>query len=231
MAAPRPRAPRSPSPGRAPRVAPRRAARPRAGLAGLLALALAAVLAACAGGDPTASTADAARRSASGASVSSGADCLAPQVLAALGFAGAGAGSTAHPDVPEAGLVPDGFTAVSAVLCTTGETLTDAAGRWAAVTATRLEGDVRPLITALTASSTVPAAGTSAAPCGEDARRSDLWLVDALGAAVRVALPSGGCGTLPVAVSEGLDALDAVDVEHYPVELVGPRATAAPTGG
>jgi hypothetical protein len=47
---------------------------------------------------------------------------------------------------------------------------------------------------------------------------------------VRVALPSGGCGTLPVAVSEGLDALDAVDVEHYPVELVGPRATASPTG-
>ncbi|MET0433434.1 MAG: hypothetical protein ABW025_04630 [Cellulomonas sp.] len=192
---------------------------------------LAAVLAACAGGDPAAPTADAARRSASGASVSSGADCLAPQVLAALGFAGAGASSTAHPDVPEAGLVPDGFTAVSAVLCTTGETLTDAAGRWAAVTATRLEGDVRPLSTALTASSTVPAAGTSPAPCGEGARRADLWLVDALGAAVRVALPSGGCGTLPVAVQEGLDVLDAVDVEHYPVELVGPRATAAPTGG
>lgn len=213
-------------------VAPRpRAPRTRLGRAVLGGLALATLLAACAGGDPASSTGDAAQRSAAGASVSSGADCLAPQVLAALGFAGAGASSTAHPDVPEAGPVPGGFTAVSAVLCTTGETLTDAAGRWAAVTATRLEGDVRPLVTALTASSTVPAAGSTPAPCGADARRADLWLVDALGAAVRVSLPSGGCGTLPVAVSEGLDALDAVDVEHYPVELVGPRATASPTGG
>lgn len=250
MAAPRPRAPRtrpagpsrtprSPRPGMAGLPAPRRRS-PRAGiparrhrtpLAGVLALALAAVLAACAGGDPASSAADAAQRSAAGASVSSGADCLAPQVLAALGFAAAGAGSTAHPDVPESGPVPDGFDAVSAVLCTTGETLTDAAGRWAAVTATRLEGDVRPLVTALTAASTVPASGsTTPAPCGADARRSDLWLVDALGAAVRVVLPAGGCGTLPVAVSEGLDVLEAVDVEHYPVELVGPRATASPTG-
>ncbi|HYQ77101.1 hypothetical protein [Cellulomonas sp.] len=213
-------------------VAPRPRA-PRARLAGLAALALAAVLAACSGGDPASAGADAAQRSAAGASVSSGADCLAPQVLTALGFAGAGAGagSTAHPDVPEVGPVPDGFTAVSAVLCTTGETLTDAAGRWAAVTATRLEGDVRPLVTALSAAPTVPASGTATpAPCGTEAPRADLWLVDALGAAVRVALPSGGCGTLPVAVSEGLDALDAVDVEHYPVELVGPRATASPTG-
>jgi hypothetical protein len=210
-------------------VAPRPRA-PRARLAGLGAFAVATVLAACSGGDASAG-ADAAQRSAAGASVSSGADCLAPQVLTALGFAAAGAGSTAHPDVPEAGPVPDGFVAVSAVLCTTGETLTDAAGRWAAVTATRLEGDVRPLVTALSAAPTVPASGTTTpAPCGTEAPRADLWLVDALGAAVRVALPSGGCGTLPVAVSEGLDALDAVDVEHYPVELVGPRATASPTG-
>jgi hypothetical protein len=54
--------------------------------------------------------------------------------------------------------------------------------------------------------------------------------VDALGAAIRVALPSGGCGALPISVSEGLEVLDPVDVEHYPVELVGPRATGSPTG-
>lgn len=220
MAASRPRAPRS---------APRRESG-RAALGGLGALALAVGLAACAGGDGSSSSTDAAERASAGAAVSAGADCLAPQVLDALGFAGAGASSTAHPDVPDAGPVPDGFSAVSAVLCTTGETLTDAAGRWAAVTATRLEGDVRPLLTALTASSTVPAAGTTPTPCAADAERADLWLVDALGAAVRVALPSGGCGPLPVSLSEGLDALDAVDVEHYPVELVGPRATGTPTG-
>ena len=219
MAAQRPRAPRTRSRGTGPRRA----------VAGVGALVLAVVLAACAGGDPASSAGEAAPRSAAGASVTSGADCLAPQVLAALGFAGAS--STAHPDVPEAWPVPGGFTAVSAVLCTTGETLTDAAGRWAAVTATRLEGDVRPLVTALTASATVPAAGSTPTACAADAPRADLWLVDALGAAVRVTLPAGGCGTLPVALSEGLDALDAVDVEHYPVELVGPRATASPTGG
>ncbi|MCG7287539.1 hypothetical protein MHY85_16350 [Cellulomonas sp. ACRRI] len=219
MAASRPRAPRW-HPGRTVH-------------GGVAALALAVGLAACAGGDGSSSAADAAdaaERGSAGAAVSAGADCLAPQVLDALGFAGGGGSSTAHPDVPAAGPVPDGFSAVSAVLCTTGETLTDAAGRWAAVTATRLEGDVRPLLTALTASSTVPASGTPPTPCAADAERADLWLVDALGAAVRVALPSGGCGPLPVSVSEGLEALDAVDVEHYPVELVGPRATASPTG-
>ncbi|WP_203669163.1 hypothetical protein [Cellulomonas pakistanensis] len=189
-------------------------------------------LAACSGGGGTASSAaDAGLGASARAAVSSGADCLAPQVLDALGFAGAASGSTAHPDVPEAGPVPEDFAAVSAVLCTTGETLTDAAGRWAAVTATRLEGDVRPLLTALTGSTTRPAAGTSSSPCADGADRADLWLVDALGAAVRVALPAGGCGALPVAVTEGLDALDAVDVEHYPVELVGPRATSSPTPG
>lgn len=209
--------------------APRR--RPlRAVPGGLAAFALAVGLASCAGGDGASSAADAAERSSAGAAVSAGADCLAPQVLDALGFAGGGASSTAHPDVPDAGPVPEGFSAVSAVLCTTGETLTDAAGRWAAVTATRLEGDVQPLLTALTASPTVPAAGTTPTPCAADAERADLWLVDALGAAVRVALPSGGCGPLPVSVSEGLEVLDPVDVEHYPVELVGPRATGSPTG-
>lgn len=212
-------------------VAPRPRA-PRATLAGVAALALAGVLAGCAGGDAS-SAADADRGSgpAARAAVSSGADCLAPQVLDALGFAGAAAGSTAHPDVPDAGPVPVDFAAVSAVLCTTGETLTDAAGRWAAVTATRLEGDVQPLVTALTGSTTLPASGTPTAPCGDEADRADLWLVDALGAAVRVALPAGGCGALPVAVTEGIDALDPVDVEHYPVELVGPRATASPAAG
>lgn len=216
MAAARPRAPRR---------------RPlRAVLGGLAALALGVGVASCAGGDGSSSATDAAARSSAGAAVSAGADCLAPQVLDALGFAGGGASSTAHPDVPDAGPVPDGFSAVSAVLCSTGETLTDAAGRWAAVTATRLEGDVRPLLTALTASSTVPAAGATPTPCAADAERADLWLVDALGAAVRVALPSGGCGPLPVSVTEGLEVLDPVDVEHYPVELVGPRATGSPTG-
>lgn len=206
-------------------VAPRRRAPLTAAAVGLLV----GLLAACAGAEPTA-LADGTPPAAARTAVPSGADCLAPQVLAALGFAGPAAGSTAHPDAPDAGALPDDFTAVSAVLCTTGETLTDAAGRWAAVTATRLEGDVGPLVTALRAATTRPA-GTTATACADDGDRADLWLVDALGAGVRVALPDGGCGALPVAVSEGLAALDAVDVEHYAVELVGPRGTASPEAG
>lgn len=193
-------------------------------LAGLLGL-----LAACSGG-AGASEADAqARAAATRTAVRSGADCLAPQVLVALGFTTGTTGSgTPHPDAPDAAAVPDGFSPVSAVLCSTGETLTDAAGRWAAVTATRLEGDVRPLVAALDAGA-APTAGSSSATCGTGVPRSDLWLVDALGSAVRATLPGGGCGPLPRAVADGVAALDAVDVEHYPVALVDARSTAAPS--
>jgi hypothetical protein len=191
---------------------------------------LVCLLAACSGG-AGASEADAqARASAARTAVASGADCLAPQVLLALGFTPGATGSgTPHPDAPDPAAVPDGFSPVSAVLCTTGETLTDAAGRWAAVTATRLEGDVVPLVDALADAGAVPVAGTTPAACGTGVPRTDLWLVDALGSAVRATLPGGGCGPLPPAVADGVDALDAVDVEHYPVELVDARGTAAPT--
>ncbi|VTR76939.1 hypothetical protein [Cellulomonas hominis] len=220
MAAPHRRAPSGP---RTP------AARLVAGTAALLVAG--GVLAGCSvGADPSAA-ADAGSRAAARTAVTTGADCLAPQVLTALGFDGdAYAGATAHPDAPAADALPADFTAVSAVLCSTGETLTDGAGRWAAVTASRLEGDVAPLVDALSAGTT-PAASSSPGACAEGAPRSDLWLVDALGAAVRVALPGDGCGPLPDAVADGLAALEAVDVEHYPVELVDARATASPTAG
>ena len=203
------------------------APRPRAPRTGALLAtgALVGLLAACSGGAGASEEDAQARASAARTAVRSGADCLAPQVLAALGFEpGTTASGTPHPDAPEPAAVPTGFSPVSAVLCTTGETLTDGAGRWAAVTATRLEGDVGPLVEAL-----APVAGSTPAPCGSGVPRSDLWLVDALGAAVRATLPGGGCGDLPAAVVEGVDALDAVDVEHYPVQLVDARSTGAPT--
>lgn len=207
---------------RAPRTRPARAR--RAGAPAVLAVLLGGALTACSGGaDAGPATAADATRTA----VASGADCLAPQVLTALGFDADGYTGTPHPAAPDAGPLPDGFTAVSALLCSTGEVLTDGSGRWAAVTATRLEGDVRPLVDALGSTATAAPATTTPA-CAADAERADLWLVDALGAAVRVALPGGGCGALPTDVAAGLDALDAVDVEHSPVALVAPRATTAP---
>lgn len=199
-------------------------------LAAVLALAGGVLVGCSSGGPATPDAADPAGDSATHA-VSTGADCLAPQVLTALGFDGDQSPRAAvHPDAPDAGAVPDGFTAMSAVLCTTGETLTDASGRWAAVTARRLEGDVAPLVRALTSGATAPATSATST-CAPGAVRTDLWLVDALGAALRVALPGDGCGQLPVAVTDGLDTLVAVDVEHYPITLVEPRATVSPSEG
>lgn len=189
-------------------------------------------LAACSGGGD-ASTAGEAGASSVGqpGTVEAGADCLAPQVLADLGFDPAAYTGSRHPDVPDAAGLPEGFTAASAVRCSTGETLTDAAGTWAAVTASRLEGDVRPLVEAVSGRATLPAAGGATPTCAPDGDRSELWLVDALGVAVRVVLPGGGCEPLPTAVADGLAALDAVDVEHYPVALVAPTpgASTGPT--
>ncbi len=198
----------------------------------VLTFVLASVLTACSGGGAADGTAGAAVVAADPATTAlSGPDCLAPQVLAALGFAGVRPpGSTPHPDAPSAGPVPESFAPVSAVLCATGETLTDASGRWAAVTASRLEGDIHPLADALTSSS-----GSAATPeggpttCAAAAVRSDLWLVDAVGSAIRVALPGGGCGRLPSAVRAGLAALETVDLERSPVELVEPHATPSAT--
>lgn len=158
-----------------------------------------------------------------------GPDCLAPQVLAALGFGPDDRPRTGvHPDAPDTGPLPRDFRPVSAVLCSTGETLTDAQGRWSAVTASRLEGDVGPLVRALTRAAAEPDPTPSPACPGD---RADLWLLDARGAAIRVALPAGGCDPLPDAIVRGLDALDEVDVEHSPVRLVEPAGggvTAAP---
>ena len=118
MVAARPRTPRD----RAPRDrAPRSGALLAAG-------AVLGLLAACSGGAGASEEDAQARATAARTAVRSGADCLAPQVLVTLGFEpGTTASGTPHPDAPEPAAVPAGFSPVSAVLCTTGETLTDGA--------------------------------------------------------------------------------------------------------
>lgn len=152
-----------------------------------------------------------------------GPDCLAPQVLADLGFdpgdtAERGSGSV-HADAPEAGPVPEDFVPVLVVECGTGELLTDEDGQWEAVTATRREGDLAPLVQALSGDATA----APEADCAADIRRTELWLVDSMGDAVRAAVPGSACGRLPSRVRAELDRLDAVDVEAYPVRLAVPR--------
>lgn len=215
---PRDRRPCVPAPARRP------AHRRPAAAALLLAVTVGGALAACsAGADAVGSSAVAPLPSTT--DVARAPDCLAPQVLTGLGFAADEYDRAPHPDVPDPAPLPEGFAVASAVLCSTGETLTDAAGRWAAVTATRLEGDVEPLVAALTATVAAPASDTTDR-CRADAGRSDLWLVDALGSAVRVPLPRAGCEPLPEAVRDALADLDAVDVERYPVALLGPAGAA-----
>jgi len=198
------------------------AGRARAGGGGPAGRALAslvlgsAFLAACAGNPAP---------SAPVAEVASQADCLAPQVLSALELVPASSGGavrrTAHPDVPAAGRIPDDFAPEAVVTCTTGGRLRDSSGTWAAVTQSRLEGDLGPLVALVDRAHTEPA-GT----CGaEGPTRTVIWLVDALGRAVRPLLPVDPCGAPTQAVRDTLAALEGTDSTDYPVELIVPRGT------
>lgn len=185
---------------------------------GLLAVLL---LAGCSAATPDASPTIAVAR------VVESADCMAPQVLAALDLTPApGTAATVpssavpHVDAPEPGRVPNAFVATSALECTPGGTLVDSAGTWSSVRARRLDGDT----TALEAALALGPASTSQQDCSPaPASRLDLWLVDALGRAVRAWLPDGTCAGGPRAeVVAALDALEVTDTTTYPVGLLEP---------
>ena len=149
------------------------------------------------------------------------ADCLSSQVLAALGLVAAGASGrtgTPHADAPEAGRVPDDFLPVSVVVCEPGGTLQDSSGTWVALTASRREGDLDPLVAALRRPSAQHGGTCSSAAVAAPS----LWLVDALGRAIRPMWPTDRCGFPQEAVSVALDELEETDSEQYPVRLVIP---------
>jgi hypothetical protein len=157
--------------------------------------------------------------------VAPAADCLSARVLADLGLVAAGESAetgTPHPDAPEAGRVPDGFQAAGVVVCTPGGTLHDSSGTWMALTVSWREGDLDPLVAALRRPS-APRGGTcSTAAVAPPA----LWLVDALGQAVRPVWPTDRCGAPQPAVLAALDALVETDSEQYPVRLIAPTDAA-----
>lgn len=169
----------------------RAAGRAGAALAGVLALA------GCTGSV-------AVTQAAGTAEVSSGASCLDPGVLAELGLRLDPSLRTAAPEPTSRGLPPETFVADSVVVCDRGETLRDSAGRWWAVTTTHLEGDLDPLVTAL--------GSTTPEPCGLGVV-PQLWLVDALGAAVLLPRDTA-CD-----VTDLLATLEAVDRVEQPVAL------------
>ncbi len=154
-----------------------------------------------------------------------GADCLAPQVVQTLGLSlDATATATSHPDAPDAGSVPEGFTPSAVLQCLAGETLTDVSGVWDAVTVRRLEGDLARLVAALTRPS-LHADEAGACPA-DTAPAWELWLMDAMGKAIRAALPVDACGDIQPEVAEAVGSLAEGEVTHYPVRLAYARSAA-----
>jgi len=176
-------------------------------LVGLPAVLLLSALTACSG-----SPADPAPT----AVVAPVADCMAPAVLHDLGLVPASADDVPiSPSAsPEPGRVPDDFVPVSVVVCTPDGSLKDASGTWLALTASHREGDLAPLVAALREPS-APRGGTCSTA---QAEAPALWLVDALGRALRPTLPTDRCGAPSADVTKALAALQETDSAKYPVQ-------------
>lgn len=154
------------------------------------------------------------------------ADCLDPQVVRELGLvlddAMASAPATGTAATP--GAVPEDFAPASVLVCSASGTLKSASGTWAAVTESRREGDLAPLLAALERPSQEPSGACETS----GAVPTVLWLVDALGRAVRPVWPTDACGAPVADVLSALDALDETDTTAFPVERVAP--TGPPSG-
>ncbi len=129
------------------------------------------------------------------------ADCMSPGVLDDLGVAPAATDgpATRRASTPAEGKVPDDFLAVSVLVCTPDGTLHDAAGTWLALTASHREGDLDALVAALREPSAEGGGTCTSAKTTAPA----LWLVDALGRALRPTWPTDRCGSPSKAVSHG----------------------------
>ncbi len=151
-----------------------------------------------------------------------GYDCLAPNLG---GWADPPDPTTTpgpqHPDALEAGRVPAGFTPTTAVRCDQMASVDDAEGRWSAVAAVTLTGDMAPLLAALAE----PDDGIGPGPCTADMELvSPLWLVDAAGQAVHAHYPRDRCAKTKPGVHKALAGLSVRDTTTLKRTLVVPRA-------
>lgn len=145
------------------------------------------------------------------AEVHAGASCLAAPVLDVLGLSldpslAPSAAATSGVETAR-GAPPEGFVPDTVLVCERGATLKDSAGEWRSVRATRLEGDLTPLLAGVDRASTVCTGGPG----------PQVWLLDALEDAVLLE-PWAVCGADGVAAA--LDDLDVVAVTEHPVALV-----------
>lgn len=151
-----------------------------------------------------------------------GYDCLAPNLGGwVLPPAPSSGPDPQHPDAPEPGRVPPGFTPTTAVRCDLMASIDDAEGRWSGVTVVTLAGD----LTALLAALSEPDDGRWLGPCTADAELvPPLWLVDATGRAIIVHYPRNGCGKTKPGVRDALAGLNVRETTTLKRTLVEPRA-------
>ncbi|MDQ0426257.1 hypothetical protein [Cellulomonas iranensis] len=147
------------------------------------------------------------------AEVRTDAGCLDPGVLDALGLELDASLRTTAPQATTRGLPPAGFVADSVLVCDRGDPLRDSAGTWWSVTATRLEGDLDDLLGEVDGTRTPR-------ECPDDAVVPQVWLVDAMGAAVLLPadVACDGADGIPAA----LGTLEVVERTEHPVALAQP---------
>ncbi|WP_133160284.1 hypothetical protein [Cryobacterium zongtaii] len=151
-----------------------------------------------------------------------GYDCLAPNLAGwALPPDSTSTPDPQHPDAPEAGRVPAGFTPVKVVRCELMASIEDAEGRWSGVTEATLTGDLAPLLAALSEPDDEKWLG----PCTADMELvPPLWLVDATGAAIHAHYPRDGCAKTKPAARDALAGLTVRETTAMKQTLVEPRA-------
>lgn len=156
------------------------------------------------------------------AKIVEGYDCLAPNLAGwALPPDSTSTPDPQHPDAPEAGRVPAGFTPITAVRCELMASIEDAEGRWSGVTAATLTGDLAPLLAALAEPDDEKWLG----PCTADMELvPPLWLVDATGAAINAHYPRDGCAKTKPAARDALAGLTVRETTTLKQTLVEPRA-------
>lgn len=161
-------------------------------------------------------------RAVDAAETVNGYDCLAPNLGGwVLPPAPSSAPDPQHPDAPEPGRVPVGFTPATAVRCDLMASIDDAEGRWSGVTAVTLAGD----LTALLAALSEPDDEHWLGPCTADAELvPPLWLVDANGLAINAHYPRNGCGKTKPGVRDALAGLNVREITTLKRTLVEPRA-------
>jgi hypothetical protein len=161
------------------------------------------------------------------AEVVEGYDCLAPNLSAWVQRPDTmHSPDPRHPDAPEAGRVPDGFTPARAVRCDQSDSIDDAEGRWSGVTAVTLTGD----LTALLAALAEPDDAAGGGPCTADMEIvSPLWLVDGSGQAILAHYPRDKCAKTKPAVHDALARLSVEGTTVLKRTLEVPRRRLFPS--